>query len=644
MTTPTIIDYALMAGASYISNRPEVNRIPTPQNWLGIKHDAQPSGFEAISFIDGATIATSTTIVISYAGTDFSSPGSDFVYGNIPLATGNLSDQLRQAADYYLQVKALNPTANITFTGHSLGGGLASLMAVLFDETAYTFDQAPFRGAADGHLVTDQATGFQITASAASNLRAYLTGTVPDTMLTKLDAYITALDIFNTNKIAADTLAVRETKVFNLNVQGEILSNLPVSVFDRIGTQADANNLANSMAGISGGDLHSQALLTAMLQSGDTSTSTVADHTLGQATLKLPDLLKMIFDKKLFYHDPLNLDANAPENFLERLVKHQAGVQPDAATGSAAIPADAMVTRFTADLWKLAQDGGLTTKDWTQLNGSDVPRNVSRALIAFAMQKYYEETQTSTGYKKELFADLSTEGGSNGIRFAITDVSSRLESEYANREKGMELNRQVDGKFTLKGYQYFQQYLQQVAPDLGAGAKQFTVAEQKLIKSMLPQLRDWYVQAGASGMTAIDTLNSGAFMLGGNAQDTLTGGTKADLLVGNAGDDILKGGDGSDVLIGGTGVDTYAWNASANAGIDTILDSDKQGYLRDDSPSTGSGQAGAIVLTGGTQYGDNRVFSGKDANGTNHIYTYPSTSSGRANGDAANDSAWRVTA
>jgi hypothetical protein len=55
-------------------------------------------------------------------------------------------------------------------------------------------------------------------------------------------------------------------------------------------------------------DLHSQALLTAFLQSGDTSSSTSTDHTLGQATFKLTDLLKMIFDDKLFYHDPLNLN------------------------------------------------------------------------------------------------------------------------------------------------------------------------------------------------------------------------------------------------------------------------------------------------------------------------------------------------
>ena len=33
MTTPTTIEYALMAGVSYRSNRLEINRFPTPDGW-----------------------------------------------------------------------------------------------------------------------------------------------------------------------------------------------------------------------------------------------------------------------------------------------------------------------------------------------------------------------------------------------------------------------------------------------------------------------------------------------------------------------------------------------------------------------------------------------------------------------------------
>jgi|APLak6261671648_1056085.scaffolds.fasta_scaffold09199_1 hypothetical protein len=366
----TAIEYALMAGASYISNRDVKNKFPTPRGWTEFFHVPNnpdypmftaASGFEALSF---QNITNPNEIVISYAGTDFSHPGTDFTQGNIPLASGYSSRQLEQAADYYLQIKALNSAAHITFTGHSLGGGLASLMSVFFGETAYTFDQAPFRAAATEYLRTDS-NGVNFTQSAAQDLRTYLAaGGASNTALAKLDAYIAASHIFNPSLIAADTLAGREATVINLNVQGEVLSLAPVTAFHRIGINADANSLAqqNNMF-ISRLDLHSQALLTAMLQSGDTPTSTTSDHTLGQVSFKLTDLLRMIFDKNLFASDPLNKDAPV-ENFLERIVKHEAGVF-DPATGSISVAADAMVTRFTADLWKLAQEGGMTMTDAT---------------------------------------------------------------------------------------------------------------------------------------------------------------------------------------------------------------------------------------------------------------------------------------
>ena len=49
----TAIEYALMAGASYISNRATVNRIPAPDVWLEsiIDRKTTDSGFEATNFV-----------------------------------------------------------------------------------------------------------------------------------------------------------------------------------------------------------------------------------------------------------------------------------------------------------------------------------------------------------------------------------------------------------------------------------------------------------------------------------------------------------------------------------------------------------------------------------------------------------------
>ena len=91
------------------------------------------------------------------------------------------------------------------------------------------------------------------------------------------------------------------------------------------------------------------------------------------------------------------------ENFLERLVRHQAGGIDGVAEGG-----DEMLTRFISDLDKIFQaEGGSTTYPY-----------LTDALIAFAMEKYYRETTASPGYQQELFTLRS-----GGVQFDTTDVA-----------------------------------------------------------------------------------------------------------------------------------------------------------------------------------------------------------------------------
>ena len=136
MATQFEIECALMAGRAYQTNRNPINQFPVPAGWVEFFHVPNnpdfpmftgSSGFEAVSFQNATD---PNNIVISFAGTEPKS-WSDW-QANAGLATGFGSDQLLQAAEYYLQVKALNPKGHITLTGHSLGGGLAALIGVFF--------------------------------------------------------------------------------------------------------------------------------------------------------------------------------------------------------------------------------------------------------------------------------------------------------------------------------------------------------------------------------------------------------------------------------------------------------------------------------------------------------------------------------
>jgi len=153
--TISTIEYALMAGSSYLDTRNEVNQLPFPEyfGWArlggGLDHRGGTSDSAGRDGFEGAAYKRGNEIVISYAGTygDISDLGPDW-RTNIALAGGNIADQLYQAAKYYLAIRRSNPSAEITLTGHSLGGGLAALVGVFFNISAKTFDPAPFRPSA----------------------------------------------------------------------------------------------------------------------------------------------------------------------------------------------------------------------------------------------------------------------------------------------------------------------------------------------------------------------------------------------------------------------------------------------------------------------------------------------------------------
>lgn len=475
---PTTLEYMQFATGVYAAS--DLNKIADPVGWT--RYAWQPdtaSGFSAGYYFNNQT----NEVVISYTGTNDWIDKVNWTTGaGLPLP------QIFAAVRYYFNVKAAHPDANITFTGHSLGGGLASMMSVFFDKQATVFDEAPFQLAA---------------------MSPFVLPFVGAEML--LAGYQDAA--FSTYLLSGGLLALtRESNVTQYYVEGEVLNAIRYSANTLLGSD-NFIPMGNSTAGEV--DRHSMALMTALWDSPAFLT----------AAQRLPNLVTELLDTSLFATDSRD---EIKVDLLRKLLRHQLGI-------AGAIQPDDMLNRFAADMNKLAQDSGLTMSENLSYSNWN---NVSRALTAFAMQKYYEENNPNITYGTELFTDLGTAGlGSNGITFDIANVSQTLNTKIQTGNV-----KYADLVTDIKGFgQYFQNYLDVTGL--------LSPAERTLIKSMLPQLRDWYVQAGAGGMAATDTLNRGAFITKNNERsDYVFLGKTLAVLLGSSGFDLFIGSQGNDIL------------------------------------------------------------------------------------------------
>lgn len=107
------------------------------------------------------------------------------------------------------------------------------------------------------------------------------------------------------------------------------------------------------------------------------------------------------------------------------------------------------------------------------------------------------------------------------------------------------------------------------------------------------------ILSGAGGNDFIDggfdndVINGGGeddSLLGGRGADRLAGGDGHDTLLGGEDDDVLEGGAGNDVLVGGSGADTYVFNAGD--GHDQVLQDGSAGMPGED----------VLQMNGATQF------------------------------------------
>ena len=164
-------------------------------------------------------------VVISYCGTTDENL-LDWTQGNLPAGTGLRAPQVLQAAELYMKAASDPQFAgkSISFTGHSLGGGLASLMAVWFDRPATVFDEAFFSKSADSMVITNW-------------LRSELTAkgyTLPSALLT-CQTDTSLISQATNNWDPSPTRLLRQAQVRNTFIKGEVLSVISSGILNNLG-------------------------------------------------------------------------------------------------------------------------------------------------------------------------------------------------------------------------------------------------------------------------------------------------------------------------------------------------------------------------------------------------------------------------
>ena len=335
------------------------NKIGMPTGWSQIDWlPDQGSGFSAGVYKKDTT----NEIVIAYAG------ANDLMDVLNWSATAFPATQVFAAMSYYLAFKNAYPTADISFTGHSLGGGLASLMAVFFDKRATVFDEMPSQIAALNPSV-------YLTAAASMALAGFSDE--------NFDSYVASCGL---------AALSRESNVDHYYVDGEALGAVRNSYNTLVGSVDEPISLGNSTAGE--WDRHSMALLTALKIS----------PSFHDAARRLPDLVTQLLDVDNLF---AAASSEQKEDLLLKLLRNQLGV-------SGTIAPNGMLERFAADMQKIAQPGGLTMANSA----------LAKTLTAFAMQMYYEDPKSNaTNPQKKLF---DYENIVRGIHFYRTDVAATL--------------------------------------------------------------------------------------------------------------------------------------------------------------------------------------------------------------------------
>jgi RTX calcium-binding nonapeptide repeat (4 copies) len=436
-------------------------------------------------------------VVISYRGTDgaVGMMGADGVT-NAGLALGQATSQAIQAAKVYAKVMELYGSdangSNISFTGHSLGGGLAGIMAVWFNRPAIVFDPAPFQAVVES-LDAKNAVWVALGVYAPQAFRDY---------------------------VAATDFLIREGAVQRHFATGEFIDVLLSNPGNTIYGSSTGYAFGNQSGAVSMFSLHSQALLTA----GILSPSFI------QATVAVQSSLPLIMSGSLYSKEP---DGSTERNFILDLIRSEQQT-----------PDNSKLDHFAADLNKLGTNvAGLTLA-------------AQNAIIAQGIEWYYWQSNNYAGQEflttSSANGGITAYPYGSGLLQYTTAQGAGLAGAQ-NRALGY-VNLWLDSYLqqsavqtsgiasTLPNYVNYDQW-NIVAGDTGATATALDPSKSQIF-------------VGGGGADTFMGGNLGDVILAGAGNDTLNGGDGKDQLYGGAGQDTytFSAGWGKDTIIDSDGL------------------------------------------------------------------------------------------
>lgn len=572
----TLQEYAWISDLVYNSVRSDTNNLKVLDGWTQSAFVKEGTNTKSFS---GGIYKKGNEVVVAFTGT---TPGiEDWTEGNAPAASAVFpSEQVLDAIDLALKAIKENPGCTISFTGHSLGGGLASLMSVFFDKQATVFDEAPFENTAQtASMVLFYATYMRskpdfsgyplefekycdslgisnwkeidVTSAKLIVLDAYRVAILGGSRPPLIDSTTLKLYLADANKV--DIFSSREKNVINYYLNGEILEAVR-KVFPAICGVEYEKNIGNQTA--SSVNLHLMPLFNAVLRSDEFS----------DAVTKHSFAAEIFYDESLygFNYNDVKLDqTNILLKFLQKDREKNGWLKV-----------------IASDMNKIVDD--VTTKDDNIVKG---------ALSLLSEYWYFNNDVNKTAFSScqgGFSIDLTKFDASSdkkGLNVFIKNLKEDINSKWKSGLFQMLESKPIwnDGVYdTIQNYiigNYGQKLI--IEKQNIKGANNFIWAYETESASVTTDDGNDIIVGSSKGSNNLDggigndtlvslsyqnsTLKGGdgddflyAFMgnnllEGGNNNDTIEAGIGNDTLDGGEGNDSLNGFYGNDVLLGGGG-------------------------------------------------------------------------------------------